>query len=153
MIEIPEIVQSEAQPMAFVRLTVPREKIQEVMGPGRGELMAAVADQGVEPVGPWFTHHLRMDPEVFDFEICVPIDGQISPVGRVRLGELPGGKIARTVYHGPYEGLASAWAEFDKWITDNGLTAGEGLWEVYLVGPESDPDPALWRTQLNRPLV
>jgi effector-binding domain-containing protein len=153
MIDEPEIVQSEAQPMAFIRLTFPREQIQEVMGPGHKELMAAVADQGVEPAGPWFTHHLRMDPEVFVFEICVPIDEWISPVGRVKPGELPGGKLARTVYYGPYEGLDSAWAEFDKWIIDNGLTTGEGLWEVYLEGPESDPDPAQWRTQLNRPLV
>jgi hypothetical protein len=31
--------------------------------------MAAVAAQGIAPAGPWFTHHLRMDPATFDFEI------------------------------------------------------------------------------------
>jgi hypothetical protein len=26
------------------------------------------------------------------------------------------------------------------------------LWELYSVGPQSTPDPANWRTELNRPL-
>lgn len=26
-------------------------------------------------------------------------------------------------------------------------------WERYLVGPDADPDPSAWRTELNRPLV
>jgi len=28
----------------------------------------------------------------------------------------------------------------------------QDLWEVYVAGPESGPDPATWRTELNRPL-
>ena len=27
------------------------------------------------------------------------------------------------------------------------------LWECYVAGPESNPDPATWRTELNRPLT
>jgi effector-binding domain-containing protein len=59
----------------------------------------------------------------------------------------------RTVYHGGYEGLPSAWAEFDAWIASEGLAIGPDLWEVYVTGPESGPDPAIWRTELNRPLI
>jgi hypothetical protein len=43
------------------------------MGPGLRELMAAVAAQGIAPTGPWFSNHLRMDPDIFDFEISVPV--------------------------------------------------------------------------------
>lgn len=47
------------------------------------------------------------------------------PTGRVKPGELPAAsKVARTVYHGSYEGLGAAWSE-----------------------------PASWRTELNQPLV
>ena len=35
----------------------------------------------------------------------------------------------------------------------NGLKTSDDLWECYLAGPESGPDPACWRTQLNRPLL
>ena len=61
--------------------------------------------------------------------------------------------MARTVYHGPYEGLGAAWGEFMDWIAANGHTPADDLWEVYSVGPETSPDPAGWRTEFNRPLV
>jgi effector-binding domain-containing protein len=60
--------------------------------------------------------------------------------------------VARTVYHGDYEGLHGAWGEFEAWIAESGHTSAADLWERYVVGPESSPDPANWRTELNRPL-
>ncbi|MBO9539070.1 GyrI-like domain-containing protein [bacterium] len=153
MIETPQITQSEAQLTAFIHLTVPREEIQEVMGPGIGEVMAAIAAQGIAPAGPWFTHHLRMDPEIFDFEICVPVTAPVAPAGRVQAGQLPAAKVARTVFHGNYEGLGDAWGEFMDWIEAQGHTPASDLWECYVKGPESSPNPADWRTELNRPLI
>jgi effector-binding domain-containing protein len=153
MLEKPQIVQSPARRSAIIRLTVPRAEIQTVMGPGLGEIMAALAKQGIAPAGPWFNHHLRMDPNIFDFEISVPVSSPIKAVGRVMPGVLPAAKVVRTVYHGGYEGLPSAWTAFDAWIAAEGLGTGPDLWEVYVKGPESGPDPAIWSTELNRPLI
>jgi effector-binding domain-containing protein len=153
MLDKPEIAQTAAQPTAIIRLTIPREEIRNVMGPGHRELMAAVAAQGIAPAGPWFTYHLRMDPAIFDFEIGVPVTAPVSDAGRVKAGQLPAATVARTVYHGPYEGLGAAWSEFDAWITAQGHTPGPDLWECYVAGPESNPDPATWHTELNRPLI
>jgi effector-binding domain-containing protein len=153
MIDTPQITQSVAQLAAVIRLTIPRAEIRNVMGPGIGELLAAVAAQGIAPAGPVFSHHLRMDPGIFDFEVGVPVAKPVSPAGRVKLGELPSKKVARTVYHGAYEGLGAAWGEFDVWIKANRHTPAPDLWECYVAGPESSPDPANWRTELNRPLI
>jgi effector-binding domain-containing protein len=153
MLETPKITETAAQRTAVIPLTIPRAEIQRVMGPGIGELMTVIAAQGIGPAGPWYTYHLRMDPDVFDFEIGVPVAAPVAPVGRVKPGQLPARRVARTVYHGPYEGLAAAWGEFDAWIADQGQTPGTDLWECYAVGPESSPDPAAWRTELNRPLI
>lgn len=153
MLDKPQIAQTAAQAAAIIRLTIPRAEIQNVMGPGYSELMAAVAAQGLAPAGPWYTYHLRMDPDVFDFEIGVPVSSPVKPTGRVQAGELPAATVARTVYHGPYEGLGSAWGEFEAWLASEGHALGPQLWERYVAGPESDPDPANWRTELNRPLV
>ena len=152
MIDAPSIVQTSAQEMAFIHVTTPREKIQEVMGPGYLEVMAALNAQGVAPAGPWFTHHLKMDPETFDFEICVPVDAPVRSAGRVQAGQLQARKVVRTVYHGGYEGLSDAWAEFHAWIEKHGHAIAADLWEVYLTGPESGPDSSKWETELNRPL-
>lgn len=153
MLDKPQIVRTDTQLTAVIRLTIPRKDIQNVMGPGMAELMAAIAALGIAAAGPIFSHHLRMDPDTFDFEIGVPVKAPVSPVGRVKAGQLPAATVARTVYHGPYEGLGPAWEEFVAWIAAEGHTPAADLWECYVAGPESNPDPATWRTELNRPLT
>ena len=153
MLDTPQIAETAARPTAIIHLTVPRDEIQTVMGPGLGELMAAIAAQGIAPAGPWFTHHLRMHPDVFDFEIGVPVTGPVAASGRMKPSEWPAMKVARTVYHGPYEGLGAAWGEFVAWIVAQGRSPAADLWECYVAGPESSPDPATWRTEFYRPLV
>ena len=153
MLDTPQVTQSAAQLTAIIRLTIPREEIRNVMGPGIGELIAAIAAQSIAPAGPIFSHHLRMDPAIFDFEIGVPVSKPVTPVGRVQPSQLPATKVARTVYRGPYEGLGPAWGEFCAWISANGYTPAPDLWENYVTGPESSPDPATWRTEFNRPLI
>jgi effector-binding domain-containing protein len=153
MIDTPQIVESVAQITAIIRLTVPRAELRNVMGSGIGELMATVAAQGIGPAGPVYSHHLRMDPGIFDFEIGVPVTALVASAGRVKPGQLPATSVARTIYHGAYEGLGAAWGEFDAWIAANGHTPRPDLWECYVTGPEAGPDPAHWRTELNRPLA
>jgi effector-binding domain-containing protein len=153
MLDRPHIAQTPAQATAVIRLTVPRAEIQAVMGPGIRELMAAVAAQGIATSGAWFTHHFRHPTETFDFEIGVRVAAPVAAAGRVQPGELRAATVARTVYRGPYEGLAAAWGEFMAWIEAQGRTPAPDLWECYVAGPESGPDPAAWRTELNRPLI
>lgn len=153
MLDKPQIVQTAAQPAAIIRFTIPKSQIQSVMGPGRLELSAVVAAQGLVAAGPWFSHHLRMDPDIFDFEIGIPVTTPVSATGRVTAGQLPAAPVVRTVYHGPYERLGAAWGEFMEWIAAEGHTSRPDLWECYVTGPETSPDPATWRTELNRPLI
>jgi effector-binding domain-containing protein len=152
MIDKPTILETKPQKAAVIHLTIPRNQIQEVMGPGYNELMSTIKAQGIEPTGPWFSHHFRMDPTVFDFEIGVPVANDVTPTGRVKAGTLPATRVARTTYHGGYEGLGPAWGEFETWLKQEGHTAAPDLWEVYAAGPETGPDASNYRTELNRPL-
>ena len=153
MIDQPQIAQTAARATAVIRLTVPRSEIRHVMGPGYRELMAAIAAQGIAATGPWFTHHLRVPGETVDFEIGVPVAAPVAAAGRVEPGELRAATVARTVYRGPYEGLSGAWGEFMAWIETQGHAPASDLWECYVAGPESGPDPTTWHTELNRPLT
>src|SRR4029453_15176133 len=107
MLDRPQIVQTEGQSTAVIRLTIPRAEIQTVMGPAIAEVMAAVTAQGLAPAGPVFSHHLRMDPDTFDFEVGVPVKAPVSATGRVNASQLPAATVRRTVYHAPYEGRGS----------------------------------------------
>jgi effector-binding domain-containing protein len=154
MLDTPHITQSPSQLIASIHLSaVPWAKMREVMGPGLAELREAVGAQGLRVIGPWFNHHLRRPTDTFDFEICLPVAMPVSAVGRVRPGEIRAATVARTVHHGPFDGLGSAWGELQAWILAQGHAAGADFWECYLVGPETSADPAAWRTELNQPLA
>ena len=153
MLDTPALVQTTAQPAAVIRITVPRDEIQQAMCPAITEVMAAVTAQGAAPAGPIFSHHFRMSPDVFDFEVGVPLSTPINPVGRVQQSHLPAASVLRTVYTGPYEGLGQAWGEFLKNAEAAGHATAPNLRECYLTGPASDTDPSTWRTELNQPLL
>ena len=153
MIDTPEVMETGAQRTAVVRLSVAREEIRNVMGPAMSEVIQGIAAQGISPAGPLFSHHFRMDPDVFDFEVGVPVHDEVTPTGRMVQSELPAGRVVQTTYHGGYEGLGDAWGAFDAWIAENGLAIAGDLWERYVAGPESSSDPAEWKTELVRPLA
>ena len=152
MLDTPHIIQTASRLTAIIRLTIPRSEIQSVMEPAIGEVMSTIAAQGLTPTGPVFSHHLKMDPLIFDFEVGVPVDSPVTATGRVQPGTLRAAKVALAVYRGPYEGLGPAWGEFCGWILGQGLTPAVDLWEFYTTGPESSPDPSTWQTELYQPL-
>ena len=153
MLDTPHITDSPARQTAVIRLNIPRSEIRNVMGPGITELMATVAAQGIGPTGPWFSHHFAMHPDTFYLARGAPGAGPGPPAGRPTAGSLPAAKVARTVLHGNYDGLPGGWGEFMGWIDAQGLKTAPDLWEIYVKGPESDPDPLSWRTELNKPLL
>jgi effector-binding domain-containing protein len=152
MISAPELVETTEQPAAVIRFTIPRAQIGAVMRAGVGELLAIVTAQRIGPIGPVFSLHRDVAPDIFDFELGVPVSGPVRPEGRVHASRLPAIRVARTIHHGPYEGLAAAWDELDAWITANGHTPAPGIWERYLVGPATESDPANWQTELDHPI-
>ena len=121
-------------------------------GPAVQELAAALAAQGIVPTGAAFAHHFRITPGVFDSEVGFVTPRRVDPTGRVQASQWPAERCARAVYAGPYEGLPAAWGEFDTWMKSNRLAQADDLWEHYVTGPQSDPDPTTWRTELYRPL-
>ena len=50
MLDKPQITKTAARLTAAIHLTIPREEIQKVMGPGIGEIMAGLAAQGTTEV-------------------------------------------------------------------------------------------------------
>jgi len=153
MIDAPEVVRTEAQRVAILRLVIPKAEIREHMGRGIEEVLGVVTAQGIGPTGPLLTRHHRIAADVWDFDIGVPVSAAVTPTGRVVGGELPAATVVRTTYHGAYEGLPGGWGELETWIKANGHQPSGELWERYVVGPESTKDPADWRTELNRPLL
>ena len=153
MIATPELVETQSHPAAVIHLKIPRSQMRSDMPKAINEVVAALSHQGIRPSGPLFAHHLTTSDQDFDFEVGFPVAGPVQTTGRVKPVELPGGRIARTVYHGDYQGVFGAWSELRDWMKHEGHSGRGDIWEIYAAGPESSPDPSQWRTQLCVPLA
>jgi hypothetical protein len=72
MLDKPTVTETKTQPTAVIHLTIPKDQIQNVMGPGLNELMSTIAAQGIKPTGPWFTHHLKIADDFYETYLAGP---------------------------------------------------------------------------------
>ncbi len=74
-----------------------------------------------------------------DVEVIVPIAGDARPSGDIRVYTVPGGRMARTVHRGPYEGCESTYLQLFAWLAERGLQVRGPIREVYLNDPREVP--------------
>lgn len=149
MIEQPEVVRTKDQATASIHLTIPGRDMPKYMDPAIKEILKVLADQGMQPTGPMFSYHYRRPSDTFDFEIGFPVAKAIKPAGRVVNSKLPAENVVRSVYQGPYDGLAQAWPALQNWVRANGHGEMGRFWECYLTNPAEVTDPKKYRTELN----
>lgn len=148
-IEDPEVLDTQEIATAIIPLVIPCRELPKTMDPAIQELIAILAKQGIDITGPMFSFHHRRPSDTFDFELGFPVAHAIKPEGRAMNGQLPAVKVVRSVYKGPYEGLAQAWPALQKWILENGHSGQERFWESYLNNPHEVKSPDDYLTELN----
>jgi len=148
----PAVVTLEPATTAVIRHVVPMDRLPEVFDRSFGALAAAVSAQGAGVAGPAFALYHGLPIDTVDLEVGFPTQRAVRADGDVVVSALPGGRVARAVHAGSFDGLGAAWGRLRSWIDDQGLRAGETFWEVYLTQPTPDMDPADLRTELNWPV-
>lgn len=149
MITPPEVITTKEIITAVIPLVIPGRDMPKYMDPAIQEVIKAITSQGANMTGLMFSFHRRRPSDTFDFEIGFPVSKAIKPEGRVINSKLPSVKIVRSVYQGPYEGLAQAWPALQKWVRSNGHGETGRFWESYLNNPNEVKSPNDYRTELN----
>ena len=143
----------EPQAAAVIRAEVPMAELTSVFDRGFREVMQAIEAQGVAPAGPPFGFYPRMPGETVAVVVGFPVAGPVTADGDVEPFELPGGRVVTGTHVGPYDTLSATYEELMAWTQAEGLTLGEGMWEIYTSDPSAEPDPATWRTNIVWPLA
>lgn len=148
----PELVEVPPTVTAVVRGTVAMDEITDFFDRSFSVLGQTLAAQGVTPAGPAFALYRGLPAETIDLEVGFPTDRAVEVDGSVEAGELPGGRVARLVHAGSFDGLSAAWQQLGGWVAEQGVKPAEVYWEVYLTEPNPQMDPADLRTELNWPI-
>ena len=146
----PALVTVEPAITAVVRGTVSPDELRDFFDRSFAVLGAALTNQQVSATGAAFSRFSgEYDEEPIDLEVGFPTDRPIDADGSAEAGELPGGRVARLVHSGSFDGLTDAWQRLADWIGAADLTPGDDRWEVYLTEPSPEMDPSALRTELN----
>ncbi|MFH0883974.1 MAG: GyrI-like domain-containing protein [bacterium] len=140
------------QPYISVKYTMPMdgdpESIGKMMGDVMGKLMGLVQAGKVEMTGPPFSIYYGEVEGGWDVLTGIPVKTETMVGGEFSSGSLPAGKALKATHYGPYEGLATSYAAWKKYMEDNKITTTGAMWEVYVDDPEKVADPSQLRTEL-----
>ena len=148
----PELVEAQPATTAVIGAVIAADQLVALIDRSFPALAAVIPGQGVAIAGPAFALYHGEPGDTVDLELGFVTDRAVQPEGDVRPGSLPGGRVARLVHQGGYDGLGSSWGRLRSWIEEQGLTPGQDLWEVYVTEPSPDMDPDDLRTELNWPV-
>jgi effector-binding domain-containing protein len=156
----PTIINREARRYVAIRQRAQRESLGEVVPNLFYEVSEWLATNGLVATGPPLVRYLMVDYNSGEVEIDAgaPVESAAPNGGRVRTGEIPGGRYATLIHQGPYVSLMETTAELLTWGRENNIkwqvdeeskvTRWGGRIESYLVGPPESPDPKAWRTEV-----
>jgi effector-binding domain-containing protein len=142
------------QPVAAIRDRVTLSTIGDSLGRDFGEVFGYLGRSGIAPAGPpliVYPDEPSEDGE-FGIEVCVPVAKPVERFGRVEPDELPGGSIATTTHHGPYEELRPAYHAVAAWVQEHGHQLAGPPREVYTNSPGQVADPSELETIIEWPI-
>jgi len=132
-----EIVESNAQTIASIRLTTDLRRISDDIGTGFGTLMQSLSHAQLPPAGsPFIVYHDVIDEDTEgDIELAVPVAAATRAGAELNIRQIPGGAMATTVHRGPYHEVGPAYHALTTWITEHGHHIAGPPRETYLNDP------------------
>ncbi|HEX5332679.1 MAG TPA: GyrI-like domain-containing protein [Cellulomonas sp.] len=143
-----ERAERDPQTILGVREVVPMTRFQEFFGRAFGVAAADLGRQGAAPAGPPVALYRGPVTTTVDVTAGFPVGQPVTPGPGVVTATLPGGPTVEAVHTGSYDSLPTTYAEVTAFIAEQGLTPEGEMWEEYLVGPDTEPDPSRWQTRV-----
>jgi effector-binding domain-containing protein len=153
-----EIVTRPEQPYMAVSAQVTMAELP-ALGARLGEVFGWLGAHGLAPAGaPFFRYNVIDMAGQLDVEAGVPVVAATDGDGTVVAGVIPAGRYAAVTHVGHPKDLAAATEglldraggqglKWDAWPGDGGEHWG-GRLEIYLTGPDQEPDMSKWEMQL-----
>jgi effector-binding domain-containing protein len=142
----PEIVSTEAQPLAFSAGSVAAEpdQIADAVEAALQQVQRYLRRAGVEAAGPPVVLARERTEDVYSFQAGLPYAGEPRREPRqqenVELGSTPATRAVTAVHVGPVTELPATYAKLEAWAAVHGVALGSGAWETPVVSPDDVPE-------------
>jgi effector-binding domain-containing protein len=103
------------QPTVVMRADVPSAELPAAIGRVLPAVWGYLESRGIMPAGPPFVRYVSFDDQRTSFEGGFSVGAGVSGEGEVESSSLPGGYLAVTTHHGPYDRLIDAYQLAGEW--------------------------------------
>jgi len=97
------------------------------------------------------------DPDYREADVDVAIwgefEGDFEPQGDFQIIDFPAQTVAWATLVGPYEGTGAVCEAIGGWISQQGYQMSGPMFNVNIISPAQDPNPANWVTEINYPIT
>lgn len=146
-----QILEQEDQPVLSICTRSAVKDLPSALGRAYGAIAQYLQELGESPSGAPFTGYYNMDMQNLDLEIGFPVASVLAGRGEIQSGHIPGGKVATTIYTGPYNAIEPAYNALTAFMQKNGHKATGVAYEFYLNDPGETPAEEL-QTKILFPL-
>ncbi|GGL07383.1 MerR family transcriptional regulator [Deinococcus radiotolerans] len=121
----------------------------EVIPQALQDLMHYARRQGYQPAAPsFFIHHNDDTGQGSLVEVCVPVDGDVRPEGRIEVRTLGGGAAFIGRFVGPYDQTGAAYTQVVEEALRRGLSVCGVTAEFYVRSVPHTPNPQEYETDI-----
>jgi effector-binding domain-containing protein len=147
----PELVEQAPQPSLSIHTTTSLKNLPQELGKAYQAIAQYLGQLEEQPAGAPYAAYFTWDVKEFDVEIGFPVSRPLPEKNEIKATQLPGGKLARCLYTGPYKEIEPAYNALTEFVKQNGYEATGVAYEFYLNDPgEVEPEELL--TQIVFPL-
>ncbi|PKN81381.1 MAG: hypothetical protein CVU47_06945 [Chloroflexi bacterium HGW-Chloroflexi-9] len=142
----------EAQPILGIQaeMTTPEEFGPKV-GAAYGRLYAYAGAKGATPGMPMMIVR-DMGPPML-LEIAIAVTPETPGDGDILASALPAGDVVTTLHIGPYDTIGAAYEAVFAYAGQHGRQPAGAPYETYLTDPDTEPDPAKYRSEVCLPVA
>jgi len=130
-----ELVDQTAQPTLSIRTTTSIKELPQELGKAYGAIGQYMGELGEQPAGAPYAAYFTFSMESMDIEIGFPVANSLPGKGEIQSGEIPAGKVAQTIYTGPYNKIEPAYNALTAFVEQQGYEATGVAYEFYLNDP------------------
>ncbi|MBN1338520.1 MAG: SRPBCC family protein [Bacteroidales bacterium] len=136
-----------------IKSTVTMENMPQKMDELFGKITETIEKYKMEMAGSAFSLWHEWNPEGESIMECgIPVKKAGKLTGEAKMIRTYGGKAVMAIHYGTYETSDQTWYALDNYLKEKSYKMAGAPWEVYVVGPNTEPDPAKWVTEIYYPV-
>ncbi len=138
-------------------LTITRETTPPELGAVFAECFPTVftfiTSKGIEPSGRPFGRYIEMTETKVVVECGIPVPRELEGEGEITSSQITPGRYVELIHMGSFDTLGDSHAAMNAYIAANNLQIIGPPIEFYVTDPETETDPANWRTDIIYPIA